>query len=196
MHGRPTSEDKMMENLIKESQDSTASSLALLQDSKKIGQASLKHLESQGRQFQHIQGGLDQVIEEEASSKKKIRIIASMFGSLINKLAAIFSRKPRNKIDPSHHVYKPLSTTIMNTEMKNQTAQMNSFNKKDEENIKHTDENLDAMLGVVKDLGDIANQMQSELSVQNQQVDSLAGTTFTANVNANELNYRMRSLNL
>jgi hypothetical protein len=195
MRGRPTSEDKMVENLIKESKDSTVSSLALLQDSKKIGQASLKHLESQGRQFKHIQAGLDQVIEEEASSKKKIRIIDSIFGSLINKLAAIFSRKTRNKVDPSYPACKHLSTTIMNTEMKNQSAPMNSFNKRDEENIKHTDKNLDAMLGVVKDLDGIANKMQSELSVQNQQLDTLSGTTFTANINVSDLNYRMRKLN-
>lgn len=175
-----TPEQLIIEQL-QASKNSTKDMLAVLADSKDIGDKTLKQLKSQGKQITNTQHNIDEILYQEKFAKRRVYSIKNIFMDLLYKIIPLPAFKNHNdamdaKIAKQNKKKKPAKPAPKAKQVDNVVALAMKKTPYEADYIESEDM-LDEVGKDVDDLNVIAKEMGKELGEQNQRLDVLKETT-------------------
>jgi hypothetical protein len=194
---RKTTPDKIEDRaMIDDTHKTTAHALTELAGAKELLIQTATQVKEQGDQIINIQRAEDSILEEQAIAARYIASIHGLFAYLVNKVlpnpSHIDNVKKGDKQANKHKqtkkkkkdkMAKPISLLdILNPD---------SISSEDRKKLQDNDKMLDEMTNIADDLKQIANEVNTELTGQNNRLDILQKTTDKASSNLSNLNHKM-----
>jgi hypothetical protein len=196
MRRKETQEEALIRDMLDKDNRNEKNMLAMLDDTKQIGESTLKTLHQQGQQISKTQGGVDNILHREEVGKQQTRSISNIlwdwyyqcFPSAKYKTHTVKNKNScwrRTKKSSTAKINSDLQTDVIGDALKGGT---------NEKAYQQSTAELDEIEKDVKDLEKIAGDMNEEITHHNQQLDLLSDTTNTANNNMTRLNDKVREL--